>query len=69
MQYNCLIQKYDKLKEDYQQVLTASLRFREEQIEKVNKMNDMESEYALVFYFFLPKYFKFNLFLLKTATV
>ena len=69
MQYNCLIQKYDKLKEDYQQVLTASLRFREEQIEKVNKMNDMESEYALVFYFFLPKYFKFNLFLLKTAPV
>ena len=56
MQYNCLIQKYDKLKEDYQQVLTASLRFREEQIEKVNKMNDMESEYALDLLFLL-KYF------------
>lgn len=44
VQYNCLVQKYDKLKEDYQAILTASLRFREEQIEKVNKLNEMENE-------------------------
>jgi hypothetical protein len=44
VQYNCLMQKYDKLKEDYQQILTASLRFREEQIEKVNKINELEHE-------------------------
>ena len=44
MQYNCLVQKYDKLKDDYQQILTASLRFREEQIEKINKQNDMDNE-------------------------
>lgn len=44
VQYNCLVQKYDKLKEDYQQILTASLRFREEQIEKVNKINELEHE-------------------------
>ena len=44
MQYNCLLQKYDKLKEDYQQILTASLRFREEQIERINKQNDLENE-------------------------
>jgi len=44
VQYNCLVQKYDSLKEDYQQILTASLRFREEQIEKVNKINELEHE-------------------------
>lgn len=48
MQYNCLVQKYDKLKEDYQSVLTASLRFREEQIEKVNRLNELEAEYVEV---------------------
>ena len=45
MQYNCLMQKYEKLKDDYQQILTASLRFREEQIEKVNKLNELENEF------------------------
>ena len=44
MQYNCLMQKYEKLKEDYHQILTASLRFKEEQIERVNKQNEFESE-------------------------
>lgn len=44
MQYNCLLQKYDKLKDDYQQILTASLRFREEQIEKINKQNELDNE-------------------------
>lgn len=44
IQFNCLLQKYDKIKEEYQQVLTASLRFREEQIEKVNKLNELEAE-------------------------
>ena len=47
VQYNCLMQKYDKLKEDYQQILTASLRFREEQIEKVNKINELEHELVI----------------------
>ncbi len=49
VQYNCLMQKYDKLKEDYQSILTASLRFREEQIEKVNKINELEHELAIIF--------------------
>lgn len=44
MQYNCLLQKYEKLKDDYQQILTASLRFREEQIEKINKENELVNE-------------------------
>lgn len=44
MQYNCLVQKYDKLKEEYESVLTASLRFREEQIEKVNKQNELDNQ-------------------------
>ncbi len=44
MQYNCLVQKYDKLKEEYEAVLTASLRFREEQIEKVNKQNELDNQ-------------------------
>lgn len=44
VQYNCLVQKYDKLKEEYESVLTASLRFREEQIEKVNKQNDLDNQ-------------------------
>ncbi|CAF0735433.1 unnamed protein product [Brachionus calyciflorus] len=44
IQYNCLLQKYDKIKEEYQQILTASLRFREEQIEKVNRLNELEAE-------------------------
>ena len=35
MQFNCLLQKYEKLKEEYNHVLAASLRFKEEQIEKV----------------------------------
>jgi hypothetical protein len=45
VQYNCLTQKYEKLKEEYHQLLTASLRFKEEQIEKVNKNNELETEY------------------------
>lgn len=44
MQYNCLLQKYDKLNEDYQSLLQASLRFRNEQIEKVNRLNELEEE-------------------------
>nr|AWV66630.1 autophagy-related protein 16 [Brachionus rotundiformis] len=44
LQYNCLLQKFNKIKEEYQQILTASLRFREEQIEKVNKLNELEAE-------------------------
>ena len=44
VQYNCLVQKYDKLKEEYESVLSASLRFREEQIEKVNKQNELDSQ-------------------------
>jgi len=46
MQYNCLVQKYEKLKEEYEAILTASLRFREEQIEKVNKQNELENQYV-----------------------
>lgn len=44
VQYNCLVQKYDKLKEEYESVLSASLRFREEQIEKVNKQNELDNQ-------------------------
>jgi hypothetical protein len=44
VQYNCLMQKYEKLKEEYNVLLTASLRFKEEQIEKVNKQNELDSE-------------------------
>ncbi len=45
VQYNCLLQKYEKLKDDYQQLLASYLRFKEEQIEKVNKLNEFENEY------------------------
>ena len=44
VQYNCLLQKYEKLKDDYQQLLASYLRFKEEQIEKVNKLNEFENE-------------------------
>lgn len=44
MQYNCLLQKHDKLNDDYQSLLAASLRFRNEQIEKVNRLNELEEE-------------------------
>nr|AWV66678.1 autophagy-related protein 16 [Brachionus koreanus] len=44
LQYNCLLQKFNKAKEEYQQILNASLRFREEQIEKMNKFNELEAE-------------------------
>ena len=44
MQYNCLLQKHEKLNADYQQILTATLRFREEQIDRINKINEMETE-------------------------
>jgi hypothetical protein len=50
VQYNCLLQKYEKLKEDYQTVLTQVLKFREEQIDKVNKMNELETEYNIQFF-------------------
>jgi autophagy-related protein 16-1 len=43
IQYNCLLKNYNKLKDDHQQVLTASLRFREEQIETMNKLNEQET--------------------------
>ncbi len=44
MQNNCLTQKFEKLKEDYQHILTASLKFREEQIDRINKQNELENE-------------------------
>lgn len=50
VQYNCLLSKHDKLKEDYQQILSASLRFREEQIERINKQNELESELVINFF-------------------
>lgn len=48
------MQKYEKLKEEHQQVLTASLRFREEQIERVNRLNELEAEFSDVLYLSLP---------------
>lgn len=48
MQYNCLLQKYDKLSEEHQHVLTASLKFREEQIDRINKLNEAESELVIL---------------------
>ena len=38
------MEKYDKIKDDYKSLLDASLRFREEQVEKMNRQNEIENE-------------------------
>lgn len=42
MQFNILLQKFDKLKEENQLLLNSQLKIREEQIERINRLNEQE---------------------------
>ena len=42
--YNILKQKYTQVQKDYNDLLNTSLQIKQEQIEKINKMNDLENE-------------------------
>ena len=38
------MQQYEKIKKDYNDLVTVSLQIKQEQIEKINKLNDLENE-------------------------
>jgi chromosome segregation ATPase len=42
IQFNILLQKYDRLKEENQLLLNSQLKIREEQIERINRLNEQE---------------------------
>ena len=44
VQYNCLVQKYERLTSDYTQVLAQSLKIKEEQIKIINDQNERDIE-------------------------
>jgi hypothetical protein len=52
VQYNCLLQKYDKLTTDYTNVLAQSLKIKEEHIKIINDQNERDTEYISSYCFF-----------------
>ncbi len=44
IKYNVLMQQFDKIKKDYNDLVVQSLQFKQEQIEKINKQNELENE-------------------------
>jgi autophagy-related protein 16 len=44
IKYNVLMQQFEKVKKEYADLVTQSLQFKQEQIEKINKQNELENE-------------------------
>jgi hypothetical protein len=44
IKYNVLMQQYEKIKRDYNDLVAVSLQIKQDQIEKMNRLNELESE-------------------------
>lgn len=44
IKYNVLFQQYDKTKKDYNDLLTVQLQMKQDQVERMNKHNELEND-------------------------